>query len=317
VRIDVVRRCGLSLGLLLLSACASAPPPPVKPPVAVAKAGGYKVGQPYQIGGQWFYPAVDYEYDQTGIGSWYGPGFHAKVTANGEIYNENELTAAHQTLPMPSLVRVTNLENGRSIVVRINDRGPYAGARIIDMSRRSAQLLGFEQKGTAKVRVQILADESRAIAAAAQNATVQVAGVASDGGPKPIAAPRPTVQIEGKPLGPPTKPQPDRTILAPTTVAGRTTDDGRFLPAPVVEQRTVTGGTQIYVQAGAFTNFDNANKLRARLTPLGKAGIQRAVVKDVEYFRVRVGPLESTERADQVLTQVVQMGSQGARVVID
>jgi len=127
--------------------------------------GIYKVGDPYQIGGIWYYPAEDYSYDETGIASWYGPNFHGKYTANGEVYDMNDLTAAHHTLPMPSLVRVTNLDNGRSIVVRVNDRGPFAKGRILDMSRRAAQLLGYEQTGTAKVRVQVLAQESRQLAA--------------------------------------------------------------------------------------------------------------------------------------------------------
>ena len=107
---------------------------------------------------------IDYEYDETGIASWYGLNFHQKLTANGEIFDQNAITAAHRTLPMPSVVRVTNLENGRSLVVRINDRGPFAHGRIIDLSRRSAQLLGFVRKGTAKTRVQILVAESKAIA---------------------------------------------------------------------------------------------------------------------------------------------------------
>ncbi|MFN4282888.1 MAG: septal ring lytic transglycosylase RlpA family protein, partial [Alphaproteobacteria bacterium] len=129
-------------------------------------AGGvYKVGTPYQIAGVWYYPAVDYEYDETGIASWYGQDFHGKVTANGEPYDMNAMTAAHRTLPMPSLVQVTNLENGRSVTLRINDRGPFARGRIIDLSRRAAQLLGVEKQGTAKVRVQILAEESRILAA--------------------------------------------------------------------------------------------------------------------------------------------------------
>src|SRR6185295_8664858 len=125
-RLVMVRTGVVAALLLTLAACSSAPPP--APPVVEnlpPPAGSYKVGTPYQIAGVWYYPQVDYAYDQTGIGSWYGPGFHKERTANGEIYNENELTAAHQTLPMPSLVRVTNLENGRSIVVRINDRGPF------------------------------------------------------------------------------------------------------------------------------------------------------------------------------------------------
>src|SRR6202012_592620 len=109
-------------------------------------------------------PSEDYSYDETGIASWYGADFNHGTTANGEVFNKNELTAAHKTLPLPTLARVTNLDNGRSIVVRINDRGPFSGARIIDLSQRAAQLLGFEQQGTAKVRVQVLADESKAIA---------------------------------------------------------------------------------------------------------------------------------------------------------
>ena len=116
------------------------------------------------MSGNWYYPKEDYSYDETGIASWYGQGFHGEKTANGEIFNKDELTAAHKTLPLPTLARVTNLDNGRSIVVRINDRGPFSGARIIDVSQRAAQLLGFEAQGTAKVRVQVLADESKAIA---------------------------------------------------------------------------------------------------------------------------------------------------------
>jgi rare lipoprotein A len=126
--------------------------------------GEYKIGKSYQVNGEWYTPREDYSYDETGLASWYGPGFHGKQTANGEAFDSNELTAAHRTLPMPSLVRVTNLENGRSIVVRINDRGPFANGRIIDLSRRGAQLLGFQAAGVAKVRVAVLEPESRALA---------------------------------------------------------------------------------------------------------------------------------------------------------
>ncbi len=130
--------------------------------------GDYKIGRPYNVKGIWYYPRVDYDYRETGIASWYGPGFHGKLTANGEIYDQMALTAAHRTLPMPSLVRVTNLDNGRSIKVRINDRGPFKNGRIIDLSYRAAQLLDFVRDGTAKVRVEILEPESRRLAAVAQ-----------------------------------------------------------------------------------------------------------------------------------------------------
>src|SRR5581483_5098415 len=122
--------------------------------------GVYKVGEPYQIGGIWYYPAEDYSYDESGIASWYGPDFHGKYTANGEIFDLNGLSAAHRTLPMPTIVEVTNLENGRALALRVNDRGPFARGRIIDVSRRAAQLLGFEGQGTAKVRVKVLVPET-------------------------------------------------------------------------------------------------------------------------------------------------------------
>ena len=111
-----------------------------------------KVGKPYQIEGIWYYPKDEANYNETGLASWYGEPFHGRKTANGETYDMNQMTAAHKTLPMPTEVRVTNLENGRSIVVTINDRGPFVHGRILDLSRRSAQLLGVIRKGPAKVR---------------------------------------------------------------------------------------------------------------------------------------------------------------------
>lgn len=112
-----------------------------------------KIGKPYKVAGLWYVPKHQPDYDETGIASWYGPKFHGKSTANGEIYNQSRLTAAHPTLPMPSLVEVTNLANGRTILVRVNDRGPYKRGRILDLSARAAQLLGYQGNGTAQVRV--------------------------------------------------------------------------------------------------------------------------------------------------------------------
>jgi rare lipoprotein A (peptidoglycan hydrolase) len=123
----------------------------------VPKGGGhYKVGKPYQIAGQWFYPKEDPNYDKQGVGSWYGDMFHGRYTANGEVFDMNALTAAHPTLPLPSYVRVTNMKNNNSLVVRVNDRGPYKHGRIIDLSKRSAEILGYGKQGTAPVRVTYL-----------------------------------------------------------------------------------------------------------------------------------------------------------------
>lgn len=115
-----------------------------------------KVGQTYTIMGQTFTPQHDPDYNRTGVASWYGPKFHGKPTANGETFNKMAMTAAHTTLPLNSMVRVTNLENGRSVVVRLNDRGPFVGGRIIDMSQAGAEALGFRRQGTAKVQVRYL-----------------------------------------------------------------------------------------------------------------------------------------------------------------
>ncbi len=152
---------GLLVALgLMLGACGTthyAAPPPTTP-----KGGQYKVGNPYTVNGVTYVPRAQPGYDQTGTASWYGPQFHGRYTANGELFDMNKLTAAHRTLPMPSYVRVTNLQNGRSLVLRINDRGPFAKNRIIDVSRRAAQLLGFERSGTAKVRVQAVVEKADA-----------------------------------------------------------------------------------------------------------------------------------------------------------
>lgn len=123
----------------------------------VPKGGGHhKLGNPYKVAGVVYTPQADSNYNRTGIASWYGKLFHGRLTANGEVYDMHALTAAHPTLPLPSYVHVTNLSNGHDVIVRVNDRGPYAHDRVIDMSREAARVLGFESKGTAKVRVRYL-----------------------------------------------------------------------------------------------------------------------------------------------------------------
>jgi rare lipoprotein A len=118
--------------------------------------GSYRIGSPYSINGIWYYPEEDPSYNQIGQASWYGRESSGNNTANGENFDPRRLTAAHKTLPMPVLVRVTNLENNRSIVLRINDRGPFIPGRLIDVSEAAADELGFRLQGTAQVRVEYL-----------------------------------------------------------------------------------------------------------------------------------------------------------------
>lgn len=121
----------------------------------VPKGGGYyRVGKPYTVAGRTYIPEEDINYRSEGIASWYGDDFHGRRTANGEVFDMHSISAAHPTLPLPCYVRVTNLANRRSIVVRVNDRGPYAEDRIIDLSVKTSQLLGFHDRGLARVRVE-------------------------------------------------------------------------------------------------------------------------------------------------------------------
>ena len=284
--------------------------------------GRYKIGKPYQIAGIWYYPKEDFEYDETGIGSWYGPKFHGRKTANGETYDMNGITAAHRTLPLPSFVRVTNLDNGRTLNVRLNDRGPYAHGRILDLSRRSAQLLGFEKQGTARIRVRILADESRALAARLKG-EAELAKVGSpitvDSLPKPVVSSQSLPVINGggqqeqASVTPVSAPQPPKP-------AGRAGGDdqldslpesGKVTLEPVLQQ------TRIFIQAGAFSNFDNANRVRARLAALGNVKISPVLINGIDLFRVRVGPIASVAEADHMLEQVILTGYTEARTIVD
>lgn len=123
----------------------------------VPKGGGrYVVGKKYKIAGKWYYPKHEPNYKKTGLASWYGPTFHGRKTANGEIFDRNGLTAAHTTMPLPSYARVTNTANGRSMIVRVNDRGPFHGNRVIDLSERVASMLGTKGKGIGKVKVEYI-----------------------------------------------------------------------------------------------------------------------------------------------------------------
>jgi len=121
----------------------------------VPKGGGrYQLGKAYQVRGKWYQPKEEPGYNKTGLASWYGSAFHGRRTANGEVYDRYHLSAAHPTFPLPSYARVTNLENGTSVIVRVNDRGPYHEGRVIDVSSKTADLLDMKRTGTAKVRVQ-------------------------------------------------------------------------------------------------------------------------------------------------------------------
>ncbi len=244
---------------------------------------GYKLGKPYQISGVWYYPNYDPNYDRTGVASWYGPKFHGRPTANGERFNMNELTAAHPTLPMPSRVRVTNLENGRALVLRVNDRGPFVDRRIIDVSRRGAQLLGFQRKGIAKVRVQYLGLDRVA-----------------PGGPPPSKQP---IVIASDPVAVVRKPKP-----AVSTVA-----------LPPIKLEMPAGRDQasppLLVEVAVFKTRDYALRLGERVSPLGAVAIEPERRGGRLVYPVRIGPLDSGAEAASILARLTRAGFTDSQVV--
>lgn len=273
--------------------------------------GARKVGKPYKVDNIWYYPAEDLNYNETGLASWYGEPFHGRRTANGAVYDMNQLTAAHKTLPMPTDVRVTNLENGRSIVVTVNDRGPFVHGRIIDLSRRSAQLLGVIRNGTAKVRVEVaqpvegnvryLAEanttqEEKNKVTAAPNGKVKSASLA----PPTNATAAPTKKTKALP-----KPAKSDPISAPAK-----TGDTVVTLQPVDQ-------TEIFVQAGAFIDFNNANKLSAQLSTLAPTKVSQVLVNGQDFYRVRLGPVYEVNEADDLLSQLLNSGHTNARIIIE
>ena len=252
---------------------------------------------------------MDYDYRASGIASWYGPGFHGRRTANGEVFDQYRLTAAHPTLPLPSMVRVTNLENGRSVVVRVNDRGPFKNGRIIDLSQRAAELLGFRQSGTAKVLVEIMAAESRRLSVIAQSRA------AAANAPPPV----PVVAVEAQPLDGSVNGAAisgSQMAAAPAIAEPVRLPMAEPVPDGKVTRRSVRD-TNIYVQAGSFSRRDNAVRLGASLSVYGPTAVTQAMVGERLFFRVRLGPVDSVEAADQLLATLLRDGHTGAQVVVD
>jgi rare lipoprotein A len=292
----------------LLAACGSSRQEPVPP-----HAGVYKVGNPYQIAGTWYYPQEQTDYDETGVASWYGPTFYGHYTANGEAYNAEALTAAHRTLPMPVNVRVTNLENGRSLIVRVNDRGPFAKGRILDVSEHAAKLLGFYDVGSARVRVTFV---SRAYLDNGQpppsETPVQVATAvpAAPAGKVDVGS---LSDVSGARSAPPAataslpSPQVSVPLSADQLVATQPTGQVSTVPIPPV--------THLYVQVGAFSIYADARRIQARLG----LGLRISTIERnrQRLYRVRLGPFDQVADADRALAQVMGLGSNDARIVVD
>ena len=247
----------------------------------------YKVGNPYKINGKWYYPAVDYQYDEVGIASWYGPGFHGKTTANGEVFDQNKISAAHRTLPMPSVVKVTNLENGLVLEkVRINDRGPFARNRIIDLSKKAAEELGFIKNGVAIVRVEILEDESRKY-------------VSTDQKNNYVAEAAEVTEISKKNL----LSSPERK----EKVVKKKNEENL--------ENSILTNKELLIQVGAFTDHRNAKTLTEKLSEF-KAYINRVFINNKYLYRVRIGPINNLDLANDMKRKLFELGYTSSHLVM-
>jgi rare lipoprotein A len=262
-------------GFGLLQACGSSGPE--KPDDAALNIKpGYKVGRPYIIMGKRYTPQESFSWRETGIASWYGPGFHARLTANGEKYDQRAFTAAHRTLQLPSVVRVTHLENGRSVIVRVNDRGPFHDNRIIDLSEAGAEALDFRHKGLARVEVTVLPGPSHKIAR--------------------MARARETVGAM------------DAYIAA---LNADPPDDVAAARQPLTE----TAPPGWFLQAAAYANPQNADRARSRLSAVGGAQVLETAAGGRSLYLVRVGPYATKSQAQDALHLVQREGFNDALLV--
>ncbi len=263
------------------------------------KSGGIlKVGKPYQVAGRWYYPSHQPDYDQIGMASWYGDDFHGKRTANGETFRMAALTAAHPTLPLPSLVKVTNLDNGRSILVRVNDRGPYRGGRIIDLSKETARLLGFSGAGVAKVRVQY---HGNAPLDGGDGAERKYLAAQSWYRPKVASA------------------NAESAVAAASASWQAETEKQSAVTGSIVAAADAVGGDQpvagkFVVQVGSFRSEANARRVAQRLKSVGRIRITPEQRGGALIYIVTVGPFGANGDARDKLRSIVDLGISDAVV---
>ena len=325
----------VALAGLVAVGCASSPDQHagiVTGPVAVADGldqpiAIQKIGRPYQVSGRWYTPARQDDYNEVGQASWYGAEFGGRPTANGERFDPDKLTAAHPTLPIPSYVQVTNLDNGRTAILRVNDRGPFSRNRILDVSQRAAEELGFMSRGTANVRVAYLGPKENDLGAPPRLYTVSadvspapvvnqaplmdtaMADLAPAVGPGPTAAPPPAIIREPMTRLPGSSPAP-----APQPVSAPLVEAAPQL-ATVQPQSTLPEPGGWFVQAGAFAEQGRAESVCEQLSGMPST-IETITVAGQTLHRVLLGPYPAELAANAVRYEVASAGFSDARLVL-
>jgi len=262
----------------------------------------FKIGNPYKVEGVTYFPKKNLNYDETGIASWYGPKFHGRLTANGEIFNQNNITAAHKTLPLPSAVKVTNLENGLSIIVRINDRGPFVNQRIIDLSSEAAKKILMKKKGTALVRVQLLRSESILLEKLAKKGKF----------PEIDEIKKLTIPPVNKPKGINVK-VVDINKKNNKKTNPKVESIKRKLKVLELNNRKFN----IWIQIAAFSNIKSAKILQEKFKEIQNLNVHKVLLKGKIIYRVRVGPFLSIDKADSVYNFLIAKGMQGTKFIVE
>jgi rare lipoprotein A len=307
-------------------------PPPAAPPVVPdapprAEARSRHGNPPFYtvFGKRYYVLSSSAAYVERGVASWYGPGFHKVQTSTGEQYDMYGMTAAHKTLPLPAYVRVTNLQNGRSVVVRVNDRGPFVGNRIIDLSYTAASRLDMLRNGTAMVEVRALdfpavtPDPGATLLAAGPPtpASGQAGAAASAGTASPgtASAGTPSTGTASPSTGAPSTGSPAASSGAATSGAatsGAVTAEPAS--APISAVRTV-----LFVQAGAFADPANAERLAAKLRGggYGKIFVRDDLIAGRKMYRVRIGPVADVPEFDRIVAALQRAGVRDAHLALD
>ena len=306
-----------------LSACLSAPPrraspspvatpepetpPPAQsvPDVVPRSEPRSRSGNPpfYDVmGKRYFVLSSNVGYLERGVASWYGPGFHKVRTSTGETYDMYGMTAAHKTLPLPAYVRVTNLQNGRSVVVRVNDRGPFVGNRIIDLSYTAASKLDMLRNGTAMVEVRSL-----------------------DAAPAPVPTPTPTpapiTAADSAPVAAPLTVSPLEAASPAAAVAGSPAAGSPAADSPAADATVaqVAVPAALFIQAGAFSDPKNAERLVEKLRGggYGKIFVRDDEIAGRRMYRVRIGPVPSVAQFDRIVAALGRVGINDAHLALD
>jgi rare lipoprotein A len=291
-----------------LAGCASLQPGPLG-----GASGGGRVGAPYQVGGVWYTPREQPDYDAVGTASWYGEAFDGRLTADGEIFDTNAVSGAHTTLPLPSIVEVTNLDNGRKLRVRVNDRGPFVGDRIIDLSREAARQLGYDRRGLARVRVRYVGPAPLLGPAAG----VRVARPRPPAGSVEYASAAPA---KARPAAAPAGPPVDDAFVftgAPAPASARQLQILPAMPAqPAQAKPALATPHGVYrIQAAAFADELRAQRAAARLGALGLATIEPLQRGGVTLYRVVLTGSADAVEAQDLRARVAAAGFAEARVI--